>query len=72
MVMVSMFYLVVVIVITNLNVPRLGIFGAQTLEMFSGGRNKLARKHSAVGVSKFSNVQLFQQLQMYKRAGVQL
>ena len=36
--MVSMFYFLVVIVITNLNVPRLGIFGAQTLEMFAGGR----------------------------------
>ena len=53
-------------------VPRPCIYGAQTLEMFSGGRNERARKHSALGVSKFSSVQLFQQLQMYKRAGVQL
>ena len=38
MVMVSMFYFLVVIVMTNLNVPRPSIFGAQTLEMFSGER----------------------------------
>ena len=50
-------------------VPRPCIYGAQTLEMFSGGRNERARKHSALGVSKFSSVQACQQLQMYKRAG---
>ena len=106
MVMVSMFYFLVVIVMTNLNVPRPSIFGAQTLEMgwraiddvvtfccchhdeklkkvprpciyraqtlemFSGGRNKRARKHSAVGVSKFSSVQACQQLRMYNHAEV--